>query len=115
MSPDDERLEMVLRESLAHPDLPDAGFAQRVVAILPSARAIPYYHGWVALGWIGSAIGVCAALGACIPWSRIEDASAHLGQSPNGLPNYAWITVGLAATLAGGVAALYFRESPLDS
>jgi hypothetical protein len=115
MSPDDERLESILREGLAQPDLPDAGFTQRVVAVLPARTAIPYYRAWIALGWIGIAAGVCAALGACVPWSQLQGATAQMGPSASGLSVCAWIMAALAATLAGGFAALYFRGSPLNS
>jgi hypothetical protein len=115
MTPDEPHLESLIREGLARPDLPDGGFSMRVVTALPPAPVLPHYRAWVILGWLGTAAGAALALGACIPWSQLSDASPALSQSHPGLPPYAWTTFALAMAMAGGAAAWYLRESALES
>jgi hypothetical protein len=111
MNPDDEALESVLKEGLSRPELPDGGFTARVLATLAREDAMAHYRAWVALGWSGAVTGAGAALWACVPWSVLMDASSALGQSPSGLPPYAWTTFALIVTLMSGLAGWYVVES----
>jgi hypothetical protein len=110
MNPEDPKLESLLRESLAQPELPDGGFTARVLATLPPTRAIAHYRAWLACGWAGSMASVGVALAVCLPWGDFGNASSALGPSPSGLASCAWTAFALAAALAGGVAAWYLRE-----
>jgi hypothetical protein len=110
VSPDEEKLESLLREGLAQAELSDNGFTARVLAHLPPARSIPRYRVWLALGWAGSLASVCIAFGACLPWSEWGDATS-MGTSATAVPAYAWTAFALAVTVAGGGVAWFFRES----
>ncbi len=111
MTPDDDALESVLRAGLSRPELPDGGFAARVVAAVPPRDAMAHYRVWVVLGWSGALTGAGAALWACVPWSALIDASTALGQSPPAVPPYAWTTFALGVTLMSGVAGWFVVAS----
>lgn len=115
MTPDEPRFESLLRDGLSRPDLPDGGFAGRVMATLRPAPPLSYYRAYIVLGWLGAASGAAVALWACIPWSELGASQAPLGQTPSGLPAFAWATFALTMALAGGGAAWYLRESATES
>ena len=100
---DDAELEAWLRQPL--PDLPAAGFAQRVLAALPPPRN-RYYN------WRGIAFVTFAGLaGTAIAWSKIATASAsdlaaHWATSVENLQNGIQHFAGPEPSAALGLAVL---------
>ncbi len=105
LPPDDDRLEVWLRDEAALAPLPDDGFSARVVAALPVANTRSHHRVWLCA--VGAATGVAfaAANGAFWP-----DWSAAIPQWEHALVPLAQLLSDpmlLLALVVAGISVLY--------
>jgi len=116
MSLDDPRLEEWLREALREPQLPDDGFAERVLAALPPrGQPLDRYRAALAISWTASGAGIAAAL--CLAGSTDWAAGvlARLVNAATLLTGRPWISFAVTVAFVSYMGGLYAARAAVGS